>query len=269
MSSPSTTSTDLVPQSAAVEAIMRAQEQQDTGDIRFRTPILKLTQGLTKEVKEGNAEAGEFLNTLTGESLGNKVEIVVAFYQPGRSASGKDGRYYVSVDEPNIPESWKDLVGEEWVGTPFAEYPDAEEVYKKRANAGEIEWGKGPQVSTTYNYTCLVRNPDDPDAEPMPVRISFLRTTKSAHEKIQMLKGSLLRNKPFWNIAFELSTQEKEFGRNSAFIVNVRSAGPATPDEQQSAVELATAVLGGQVEAQGDGGDAEVREERPKGALAV
>lgn len=248
VAAPDDTSTALSAQEQIEAQIRAAQDEEDEGEISFRTPILKLCQSLTKEVKDGNAEAGEFLNTLTGDSLGTKVEFVIAYYQPGRSASTKDGRYLVAVGEPNIPESWADLVGEEFVGTPFSEYPDAEEQYKKRVNSKEIEWGKGPAISTTYNYTGLVRDPVDPDGEAMPVRVSFLRTTKGAHEKIQLLRKSLLRGKNFWAVPFEFSTKSKTFGRNEAFIVEVKqSTTPTTPEETARAVELATAVLGGRV----------------------
>lgn len=142
-------------------------------------------------------------------------------------------------------------MGEEFVGTPFSEYPDAEEQYKRRVNAGEIEWGKGPLVSTTYNYTGLaLPSPlegEDEQPEPMPVRIAFLRSTKAASDKLMTLKKATLRNKPFWDVVFELSTATKSFGRNDSFIVNVRKSRETTPEEKALAVEVAQAVAGGRV----------------------
>ena len=229
------------------------QQEDEFGDTPLQTPILKVCQALTKEVKEGDAEPGEFLNTLTGESLGTKVEFIVAMAQRGRAASGKDGRYYVAIGTDVFPESWADLVGEEFVGTPFDEHPDAEEVYKARVNAGEIEWGKGPLISTTYNYTGLVL-PEDEEDEPQPVRISFLRSTKSAHDKLQTLKRATLRNKPFWEVVFSLETAEKTFGRNSAYIVNVKKSRPTTDAEKALAVEVALAVQGGRTHGNDEAG---------------
>jgi hypothetical protein len=228
-------------------------------------------QALTKEVKEGDAEAGEFLNTLTGESHGTRVEFIPAFYQRGRAASMKDGRYLVAISQDLIPETWADLVGEEFVGTPFADFPDAEEQYKNRVNRKEIEWGKGPAISTTYNYTGLVL-PEDPDGgeDSMPVRISFLRSTKSAHDKLSTLKKSTMRNKSWWDVAFELTTQEKTFGRNTSFVVNVKKLRETTAEEKARAVELATAVMRGNTQGN-DEVAAEGRVERPEaaGGLAV
>lgn len=241
-------STDLTTQYDADVAALIAQQEEDLGDVQIQTPILKVTQALTTEVKNGDAEAGEFYNTLTGESYGSAVEFIVAYYQPGRAASEKGGRYYVAIGQDLIPESWADLVGDEWVGQPFSEHPDAEEQYKKRVNAKEIEWGKGPLISTTYNYTGLVLPPaidGEDDPEPMPVRISFLRTTKSASDKIQTLKKALLRGKPFWDLVFRFETKSKSFGRNDAFIVNVSKTRATDSAEKLLAVELAQAVVGG------------------------
>ena len=61
-----------IPQSAEVEAIL-AQQDQALAEGAFQVPILKICQALTKEVKEGDAEAGDFLNTLTAESYGTAV----------------------------------------------------------------------------------------------------------------------------------------------------------------------------------------------------
>lgn len=252
-----------------------AQQEENLGDVAYRVPILKLCQALTKEVKEGDAEAGDFLNTLTGESYGNEVDFIVSYYQPGRAASGKDGRYYVSIEDDHIPESWSDLVGAEFVGTRFDEYPDAEEEYKRRVNAGEIEWAKGPLISTTYNYTGLVITPalEGSDEEPqlMPARVTFKRTTKSAHEKLRMLKDSLLRNKAYWDVVFTLSTAAKSFGRNDAYIVNVKKNRDTTADEKQFAVEVAQAVIAGRTRDNSEQAEAGSQTVAPeaKGALDV
>lgn len=231
-----------------------------------------MCQALTKEVKEGDAEAGEFLNTLTSESYGTEVDFVVAYFQRGRAASGKDSRYYVAIAQDTIPESWSDLVGPEFVGTPFDEHPDAEEQYKARVNAGDIEWGKGPLISTTYNYTGLVvglTDEEGAEVEPQPTRVSFLRSTKSAHDKLMTLKKASLRNKPFWDLVFKLSTKEKTFGRNSAHVVEIKKGRPTTPEEKTIAVELAQAVVGGRTQGNDEAGQEKTVAPEAKGGLEV
>lgn len=269
-----TISTELTVQDEAVAALM-AQQEKEMGEVRLQVPILKVTQSLTDEVKKGDAEVGEFFNTLTSESYGDAMEFIVAYYQPGRAASHKaSGRYYVAIGTDLIPESWSDLVGEAFVGTRFDEHPDAEEVYKRDVNNGVKEWGSGPLISTTYNYTGLAITPGlegEEEEEPMPVRISFLRTTKAAHEKLMTLKKATLRNRPFWEVVFNFSTSEKTFGRHSSYIVNVKKGRAATPAEQALAFEIAQAVALGRVSDNSEAAEAVDQQVAPdaNGGLAV
>lgn len=149
-----------------------------------------------------------------------------------------------------IPDAWSDLVGDEYVGTPFDEYPDAEEVYKARVNKKEIEWGKGPLVSTTHNFTgfALVPSvdPDEPD-EMQPVRLSLQRTNMPSVRKILTLKRASLRGKPFWDVVFDLGTEKRSFDKGMAHLLTVKLGRATTPEERQAAVELAQAVAAGRV----------------------
>lgn len=245
-------STDLtVPQSAEVAALIASQEDEFEG-ISFQTPILKVCQALTREVQDDKAEAGDFLNTLTSESLGDRIEFIVSYFSRGRSASDpKTSRYYVTDDFDVIPERWADLVGEDYVGTPFAEYDEAEERYKERVNAKEIPWGKGPLISTTYNYTgfVIVHPLEGEEGEPdlQPVKLSLQRSNKAASDKILTLKRSVLRGKPFWANVFELSTRRRDFDRGTSYVVDAKLGRPTDAGEQAQATELALALGGGRV----------------------
>jgi len=244
-------STDLTTQSEVFKALQAQQEAEFEGDT-FQTPILKLCQPLTREVGDDLAEPGDFFNTLTSESYGNAIEFVVAYYNKGRSASVKGGRYFVGPHEI-IPESWKDHpdIGEAWVGQPFADHPEAEEQYKRRVNAGEIEWGSGPKISTTYNYTGLVLVPqvegDDSEQEIAPVRFSLQRTGKKAADKINTILRAVLRNKNNWDKVLQFDSVKRDFGSNKAYVVNVKLGRDTTADEREQAAELALAFMSGNV----------------------
>lgn len=247
-----TESQELAVREAEELALAQAQEAEFEGDDNLSVPILKIGQPLTKEVQEEEAEVGEFINTLTGEAITGPVEFIVAYYNRGRFASDKEsGRAYVAFGD-TIPDAWSELVGEEFVGTPFAEYPDAEEKYKERVNNDEIEWGSGPLVSTTHNYTgLLVVQPyeEDGEVERKPVRLSLQRTNMPAVRKFNTIKRMVLRNKPFWDVAFELSSYGKPFKKGKAYLLNVKSGRKTTADEREDAKNLALAVVGGRVQA--------------------
>lgn len=264
------TSTDLAV--ATPEELQLLQEQQDMeidNDL-FQTPLLKIGQPLTRQVQAGDAEAGEFINTLTGEGLGKTLGFIPAFYQKGRFAVDKEtNKSYVAFGA-SIPEAWADLVGEEFVGTAFSEYPDAEETFKKRVNAKEIEWGSGPLISTTHNFTGLaIVNPIDGegDAELQPVRLSLKRTDMPSVRKWLTLKKSQ-RNTSFWDRVYDLGTEAKDFAKGRTHLLTLKLGRQTTPEEKAAAVELAQAVAAGRVAANEDSGDDKVQPDA-KGGLDV
>jgi hypothetical protein len=259
--------------SEAELAALQAQQEEEIEDDLFQTPILKIGQPLTKEVQSEQAEAGEFINTLTGEGVGTKIGFIVAYYQRGRFAADRDsGRAYVAF-QSDIPPHWADLVGEEWVGTPFTEYPDAEETYKERVNSKQIEWGKGPLVSTTHNFTGLavVSGVGDEPDELQPVRLSLQRTNMPAVRKLLTLRKASLRNRPFWDKVFDLGTEKRQFDRGAAHLLTVRLGRDTTPEEREEAAQLALAVAAGRVT---DNAASDAATDRPvepeaKGGLSV
>jgi hypothetical protein len=269
-------STELATTAAELEAIQQQQETEfDEGDLQV--PILKVGQPLTREVQAEQAEAGEFINTLTGEGIGEEINFVISYYQKGRFAADRDsGKAYVAFGD-TIPEAWADLVGEEFVDTRFDEHPDAEETYKERVNNKEIEWGKGPQISTTHNYTglALVHAIDDEgnetdEIEMQPVRLSLQRTNMPAVRKINSLKKMSLRNKPFWERVFVLKTEKKTFAKGTAFLVQPKLGRATNAEEREEAGQLAIAVAHGRVSDNAEKAGGEERAEpEAKGGLPI
>jgi hypothetical protein len=269
------TSTELAVQQEAVDALMRQQAAEFEGEDVTRVPILKVAQPLSNEVGEGNAEVGEFINTVTGEGIGERVGFIPAYYQKGRSHTankGKSDEKYIVAFEETIPESWGEYLGEQFVGTPFSEHPDAEEQYKRRVNAGEIEWGSGPPINTTHNWTGLVivSAPEDSDEEDdvMPFRISFQRTGVASHRTIRDLLKMKARNKPMWTYVLDLSTYVKSFGKGRTALVAVKVDRKATDLEQAEAFELAQNVAAGRIAEVGSGQETEAAPE-VKGGIGV
>ena len=254
-----------------LDALLNQQESEIDDDF-VQTPIFKIGQSLTREVQEGEAEAGEFIDTLRGEGVGDKIGFIVAYYQKGRFAADREtGKAYVSFGD-TIPANWADLVGEEWVGTPFVEHPDAEETYKERVNRKEIEWGKGPLISTTHNFTgfAVVSGVGDEPDELRPARLSLQRTNMPAVRKWMTLKRSTLRSKPFWDLVFDLGTEKKSYSRGVAYNLKVGVGRPTTADERAEAVELARLVASGRVvDNAGDAADDSAPSPVDNGGLAV
>lgn len=269
--------TDLaVPADVAAE-IAASQAQEFGDDDLLSTPILKVGQALTREVTEGDAASGEFINTLTGEGLGNTVEFIPSYYNKGRFASPKDqDRAYVAFSA-DIPDNWADYVGEGYVGKPFAEHPESEEAFKAAVNKKERDWGSGPGISTTHNFTGYVLaevlgEDGQPTTEAQPVRLSLKRTDVPAAKKILTLQRLALNGKNPWDVVLRLSTKSKDFGKNSAYVINpadLKIVRKTTAEEKELGAQLAQAVIQGRTNTTGVE-EAEPRvEPSANGGLAV
>jgi len=223
-------SQEVVPLNKQEQDLAQAVAADLDGDTDFVVPVLKICQSLTAEVVEGDAKAGDFINSLTQENFGAEVPFVVAAYQKGRFYSDKDtGRSYAAIG-PVAPEAWP----EEYAGKAFAELDDAEERFREAVNAGTIEWGTGPAISTTHNFIGLVGE------SPVPVRLSLMRTNVPAARK---LKTMLRFSQAFWDNVFIMKTESKRSSRNEPFqSLVVKQGDKSTPEQRQAAVQVAMAV---------------------------
>lgn len=243
-------SEDVALQKAAeLEAELAAQnvEASDANDLQI--PLLKVGQALTQEVADGEARPGEFINSLTREGLGREVEFIVSAYRKGRfdhgdRNAGKKARK--AYGQKTVP--WKD---DPFYGRPFTEHPEAEERYSQRVNNDEIEWGKGPKISTTYDFTGYVISGLEEDEHPIPVCLSLMRmNTKQAKKWITLL-DAVLRGR-YWDKVFTLTTEQQRDGTNNYYTVGVKQGRSTTPEERQQAVDLALAVRNMNVEFVGE-----------------
>jgi hypothetical protein len=257
VAAPEETGTDLSPADQVAAEVRAAQQAEYAGDTSLlQTPILKLAQALTREVQEGEAEPGEFINTLTSETLGDKVQFIPVYYNRGRFASDPESGRAFTAFGATIPAHWEPLVKEEWVGQPFSEYPEAEEVFKAQVDAKEREWAKGPLVSTTHNFTGFVVVPDEETGEDtiQPVRLSLKRTDVPAARKINTLLNMTLGNKPFWDVVLTLQSATKETRGKTSYIVApsaIKVLRKTTDEEKAQGAALAQAVIQGRTVSEG------------------
>lgn len=265
--SKSTTSTELekpveaseeLVEISAEEAALIAANQSEVDASEFVVPILKLAQPLTDEVTAGTAKAGEFVLGLTGESFDAPIEVIISGKGKGRfRPGGKGQRTLVAYDTPTVP--WKD---DPHYGQPFAEHPDAEEQYKARVDAGEIEWGSGPPIQTTYNYTGYVVGNE------VPVRLSLRRTSAPAARKWNTLLDAVLRGR-FWDKTFIVGSEQQKNDNGAYYVVTSKLGRPTTPEEKKQAIQLATALRNQSVKTVGDEEDRPTKEPDAAGGLDV
>lgn len=244
------------------EAALIAANQSEVDASEFVIPILKLGQPLTDEVTEGRAAAGDFILGLTGETFSPPIEFVVAGKGKGRfRPGGKGQRTLVAYDTPTVPDSWSD---DPHKGQPFAEHPDAEEQYKARVDAGEIDWGSGPPIQTTFNYTGYIVGSD------VPVRLSLRRTSAPAARKWNTLLDAVLKGR-FWDKTFQIGSVMQKNSEGQPFYVVTTEIGRATTaEEKKAAIQLAIALRNNAVKTVGDEEDGPTKApETPADALDV
>lgn len=256
-------STELEKTQDAEVAVMSPEEealvaanQADVDASEFVIPILKLAQPLTDEVTAGDAKAGDFVLGLTGDTYSPPVEFIVAGKGRGRFRPGRDGqRTLTAYDTPTVP--WKE---DPFFGQPFAEHPDAEEQFRAKVDAGDIEWGSGPPIQTTFNYTGYIVGSD------VPVRLSLRRTSAPAARKWNTLLDAVLHGR-YWDKTFILGSEQQKNQGGVYYIVTTQLGRQTTADEKSQAIRLAMALRSQSVTTVGDENDAPTKEPDSNGGM--
>lgn len=235
---------ELEAQESALAAGIKSKIDRDD----MILPQVRLSNALSQAVAEGDAKAGDFINTLTGENYGKSFSLVIVDYFKGRFFSPEDDdRTYVAIGDV-APNNWPD----EYAGKAFADLPDAEEQFKAAANDPENpqQWGDGPPIRTTYNYVGFVAAED---ASEIPVRLSLQRTSVPTARKINTLID--VARTP-WDKVFEVRAVEQSNAKNQKYFAADVKLGPATTPEQRSkAVQLATSLQKANIQLHGDAPD--------------
>lgn len=199
-------------------------------------PRIDVVQGTTKQ-PPADAKLGDLYNTVTGAVFGTSVEFLVAEAHKGRFLGGKrspDGKTYAAGDTPVVPEHWP----EQYRGRVFAELPEAQERYSAAANAGEIQWGQGPPIQDSFNFTGFVIKAAQGEIELFPVRLSLKSTSSKAARKA----GTLLRGqKTLWTKALIFRTERETNSENEPYyVVHCDGYGDEpTFDQRKQAIEAA------------------------------
>ncbi len=253
VAAPEATNTDLTNFDDVEKRLAQRQQEQLAGE-RLRPPFLQVLQA-TAEKKPAGVEDGEFYNTLTGFGYGTEIEFLIGYAERGRFYSvkpkGEKRRGFSATQaDVTVPSHWPENLR----GKVFAELPEAEERYSEMANAGQIEWGSGPPISTTYVFVGIVTQHKGGDIAPTPVKLSLMRTSAPAGRTMLGLARSL---RTPWAHAIKLSTERKQFADGPAFFVNYDGlAEPPEDDLRTAAVQIALQAEQGALDTDTTGGDA-------------
>lgn len=175
-------------------------------------PRVKLLQSMSDEVSNGNAVAGEWLNTLSGQSYGKSFDFVPVsvwksrtFFSDDRSESpicrSADGRY--SVDGYHCA----------------SECPH---------NAREWQDGVPPKCTEAYNYLVI------PTIEQFPAIVSLMKTSFKTGKALNTLL--MAARCPAWFWKYEFYSVKQSNTRGTFYIAAVRKkiidGKPVASDEE-------------------------------------
>lgn len=214
-------------------------------DAPLVVPRLKLAQSLTTEVKAKDADEGDLLNSLTGEVYGRELDVIVLSEEEGRFFRDHETRQaYSVIGEPVVPATWP----HQCANLPFIDCPDAEEEFRAAVKANEKDWGKGPGIATTYNFTLLVRDPEAPEGagadqwQTLPVRLSLQRATaKEARNWITLLRLSRAN----WDQVYHLTTVDARSKKGDQFVgLKVKPGRKTTDAERELAYRMVVMIQG-------------------------
>lgn len=232
---------ELVQYEEESQELLQAARAELQSEGPVNVPILKLAQPMTKEVTDGDAKGGDFINVETGENHGPEIDFVVAGFEKGRWKTDERTQQVFLAFSQTVPESWR---GDPYIGKPFSEHPDAEEQFKAAVNAKERDWGKGPPISTTYNFWGYVLGSD------IPVRFTLMRSQAKVGDG---WRSKLLWSPAPWDRVWHLSTEARENKSGKRYYAVKVEQGPKTsPEDRQRAVQLAQARLKGRAQLVGD-----------------
>jgi hypothetical protein len=209
----------VIKQETAVAPIMggtaRGFENFKTEDLIL--PRLRLLQGLSQAVVDGVGKIGQFQDSLSGEIIGDSMEVVLlgmkngaVYFEQGEGMRCKSGDGITNMD------------GVPCVNCPFNEY------HSKR-------WGKDeppPKCSSTKEFVCITRGTTK-GTEQRPIVVSFLKTSFKQGRKLASI--ARLTGRDIFAAAYVLSSSTLKNTKGTFSVMEVKQNGWLTPEEYKVA----------------------------------
>jgi hypothetical protein len=175
------------------------------GSEDMRLPRIALIQAMSPTAQDGTHKAGELVNSLTQEVMGQPVILIPSFvfknvikWKPRAEGGGIIYRTTNITDEVK-----KDLA---WIND------------------------QKPAATAFINAVCLVEGQGD-----MPLIVSFCNTSYKAGQDLATLT-SLKR--PAWAYHYELTAKKVTNTKGTFHVFNIKLGKPTTPEQQKAAAEL-------------------------------
>lgn len=208
-------------------------------------PRFKIAQALTKEVQDGDAKAGDIINSVTGESYGNTLEFVVLSYRKGQMFLQPGAGLLCRSSDGKTAWGDPEMTGEqgprECATCPFRKWVDR----------------TPPPCAETHNYLILL--PETLEAGMLTLMKSGVKPAKVLNTMIiQARERSRRAGGPqvSWSQVFELTARKTENKKGTFYIPSFRPVRPADEGLLAYATEIFNSLSKSEVRVSEDEGDA-------------
>ena len=193
-------------------------EDEDAGDMII--PRIKVIQTLSPERKEGEANEGDIINSLTKDKYNDKV--------------------FVPVFKFNNNIEWKDRSeggGIKCIARDGRTGEESDGSRKICAQCRRCEFDNSkqgreavPKCTKYINFFGFI------SGEPMPIILSFAKTNFAEGKKLYSLAKVTMQN--MWNHGYKLSNKLMAKNGNEWHIITVQSAGETSEEDRAFAANL-------------------------------
>ena len=180
-------------------------------------PRLRLLQGLSEAVVSGSGKMGQFQDSLTGEILGEGVEIVLlgmqngaVYFESGEGMRCKSGDGITNME------------GVKCVDCPFNQY------YGTRWKKDE----EPPKCSATKEFVCVTKGTVE-GSEQRPIVVSFLKTSYKMGKKLASI--ARLSGRDIFAASYSITSEMMKNKKGTYAIMNVKQCGWLKPEELAAA----------------------------------
>ena len=219
------------------EASGMGVEDLDSTDLTI--PLVKLTQGLTREAMNGTAKVGDWINSISEQSYGRELSIVVIRVLKG----------WVIFGEKDTPDEGKMLARLFHNGViptlnpELIEEKDASGNFTGNVKPSLLEWTKGengkadkaPVAALSYTYLVMVNGED----------IGNITMSKTALKTAKKLNTLLkLKNEPTFCNQFKLGSEYREDGQKKFYVPVIKPDGKTDEATREKAYNFLMAMRG-------------------------
>lgn len=231
-----TTAVVAKQETAVAEALNGSWGMEDLDSKDILVPRIQMCQGMSKRVKNGEATEGEFVNTVTGESLGGITDLKTRSSKPITFAVVKSFKTW-AISEKKPGETRFKYVRQE----PMT----AENALKPQEEAGAN--GVMIQNDRCLNFFLLLES-EMAEGAAMPLVMTFKRTSYKAGQVIvSALKKLQMRNAktPIWAQKFTLNAEFVTNDKGEFVVAKLVPGSATTPAEAQQCLEWRQLLEGG------------------------